>query len=62
MKKQEFLDIIATEGELTTSLKANETFIYFKLDTSAQACVLPENMILSLKEKPVRRSMVRFRV
>ena len=51
MKKQEFLDIIATEDELTTSPKANETFIHFKLDTGAQASVLPET-ILSLKEKP----------
>lgn len=52
MKKQGFLDTIATEDELTTSPKANETSICFKLDTNAQACVLPENMILSLKEKP----------
>ena len=52
MKKQEFLDIIATDDELTTSPKANETFIHFKLDTGAQACVLPEAMILSLKEEP----------
>lgn len=51
MKKQEFLDIIATENELTISPKASETFIHFKLDTGAQACVLPETMILSLKEK-----------
>lgn len=52
MKKQEFLDIVATEDELSTSPKANETFINFKLDTGAQAYVLPETMILSLKEKP----------
>lgn len=52
MKKQEFLDIVATEDELSTSPKANETFIHFKLDTGAQVCVLPETMILSLKKKP----------
>lgn len=52
MKKQEFLDIIVREDELTTSSKASETFFHFNLDSEAQACVLPETMILSLKEKP----------
>lgn len=48
MKKEGFLDIIA-EDELTARPRANETFIHFKLDTGAQACVLPE-IIISLKK------------
>lgn len=43
---------VAEEDEWTVNLKANGTFINFKLDSSAQVNVLPETVLLLLGEKP----------
>lgn len=46
------MDNVAAQDEWTIMLKANRTIIYFKLNTGAQANVIPETVIRPLKEKP----------
>lgn len=44
------IDNLAIEDERTINLKANWTFIHFKLHTCAQANVLPKTVLLTLKK------------
>lgn len=46
------MNSVSAESNWTVNLKANGTFINFKSDPGAQANVLPEAVLLALKEKP----------
>lgn len=45
---------VAAEDEWTVSLKTNGTLFNFKLDTGAQAKVVPRTVILALENKQTK--------